>query len=48
MKAEIIEEKTVDWFERMVESPWFDRVCLMVIGLSALYFGPIVIAAFVR
>ena len=48
MKGEIIADKTLNWFERIIESPWCDRACWIVIILAALYFGPIVIAAFIR
>jgi hypothetical protein len=48
MKAEIIGDKMLDQFERFMESPWCDRVCLAIIGLAALYFTPMCIRAFLR
>lgn len=41
MKPEIIRDRTLDWFERFINSPWLDRACWIVIVLSALYFGPV-------
>lgn len=45
--SEILRDRTLDWFERLIESPWCDRVCWAVIGAAALYFGPIVIRTFI-
>ena len=41
MKPEVIRDKTLDWFERLMNSPWLDRVCWVVIILAALYFGTV-------
>lgn len=48
MKPEIIRDRTLDWFERMMISPWLDRACWIVIVLGALYFGPVAIAIILR
>jgi hypothetical protein len=48
MKAEIIRDRGIDWLDKVFDSPWCDRVCLMIIGLAALYFVPIVVRIFVR
>ena len=47
MKAEILADRTLDWFERMIGSPWCDRICWGVIIMAALYFGPIVVRTFI-
>jgi len=48
MKAELIVDKTLCWFERMMDSPWCDRVCLTVIVVEAFYLGIGVIVNFLR
>jgi hypothetical protein len=39
--AGFIRDKNVDWFERLIESPWCDRACWTVIGMAIMYFGPV-------
>lgn len=48
MKPEIIRDRTLDLFERMIGSPWLERSCWIVIILAALYFGPVAIAIMIR
>ena len=38
MRREALADKTLSWFERLMNSPWCDRACGIVIGLSALYW----------
>ena len=42
MNPEIIRDRTLDWFERFMDSPWLERGCWIVLVLAALYFGPVV------
>ncbi|MHB8909404.1 MAG: hypothetical protein ACYDAA_11065 [Syntrophales bacterium] len=30
-----------DWEERYLCSPWIDKICLVVIAVSLLYFAPV-------
>lgn len=48
MKMEILADKTLGWFERMVESPWCDRWCYAVVTLSALYIGWMLLRIIIR
>lgn len=43
IKPEFIRDKTLDWFEWMMNSPWLERACWIVIVLAALYFSPVII-----
>jgi len=43
MKTEIIRDRTLDWFERFINSPWLERACWIVIGLATLYFSQVII-----
>jgi hypothetical protein len=43
MKPEIIRDRTLDWFEALMNSPWCDRMCWIVIIVAALYFGPTIV-----
>lgn len=38
MRPEIIRDKTLDWFERMMGSPWLDRGCMAFIAIAVIYF----------
>jgi hypothetical protein len=38
MRAEI-GDRTMDLFDRIIESHWCDRACWIVIVTAALYFG---------
>ena len=48
MKPEIIRDRTLDWFERFMDSPWLDRISWFVIGAAALYFLPLILSAFLN
>lgn len=48
MKPAIIRDRTLDWFERMMNSPWLDRGCYFVIGAAALYFLPLILSTFLN
>lgn len=45
---EIIRDKALAWIDRLTESPWFDRACWAVIGMSIAYFGPVCIRILAR
>jgi len=42
IRPELIRDRTLDWFERMMNSPWLERACWGVIVLAALYFSPVI------
>ncbi|GAB6270554.1 MAG: hypothetical protein STSR0003_03940 [Smithella sp.] len=48
MKPEIIRDKTLDWFERMMDSPWLERACWGVIVAAALFFGPVAVHILIK
>jgi hypothetical protein len=48
MRSEIFRDRTVDWTERLLASPWIDRTCKAVIAIAYLYFGLGLLAAVVR
>ncbi len=48
MKMEILADKTLGWFERMMESPWCERVVWTVIGFSAFYVGLMCLRVIIR
>jgi len=48
MKPEIICDRTLDWFARMMNSPWTGIGCMAVIGIAAIYFGLIALNALMR
>lgn len=41
MKPEIIRDRTLDWFERLMNSAWIERGGWIVIILATLYFVPV-------
>jgi len=43
MKAIVIRDKTLDWFERICSGPWLERTCRAVCLFAALYFGTAVV-----
>ncbi|HPN08365.1 MAG TPA: hypothetical protein PLU95_03605 [Syntrophales bacterium] len=48
MKPEVIRDRTLDWFERMMNSLWLERACWGVIGAAVLYFGPVAVWILLR
>jgi hypothetical protein len=48
MTPEIIRDRTLDWFEQMMKSPWFDRGCVVLAGLAVIYFGLIALNGLAR
>ena len=48
MTVEIIRDKTVDWVERLFDSPGFDLACRAIIVLAALYFLPAIVRILAR
>ena len=40
-QPEIIRDKTIDWIDWLIESPWCERMCWAVIGMAIMYFGPV-------
>ncbi len=48
VEAEIFRDLVVDWFERFMDGPWIDRACWAVMGAAVVYFGPRMVAAFIR
>ena len=44
----IIRDNTLDWFERMMNSPWLDRGCWAVNGIAVIYFGLIALNVLTR
>ena len=48
MKKEIIRDRTLDWFERFIDSTWLDRIIWFVIGLASLYFLPPILSTFLN
>jgi len=48
MKAEFIRDKSLDWFERITNSPWLNRGCLAIIGIAVIYFGLIALNVLTR
>lgn len=47
MTPEIIRDRSLGWFDRIMGSPWCGRVCWIVMAVAALYFGTRACAAFV-
>lgn len=39
---ELLRDRSLDWFDRLMNGPWLDRGCWAVIGIAALYFGGLV------
>lgn len=48
MKSGIFRDRTVDWTEKLLASPWIDRACKAAIAIAYLYFGLGFLAAMVR
>lgn len=46
MKIEILADKTLDSFERFLNSAWPDGIGWTVIIMAALYFLPVVVCTF--
>jgi len=41
-----IADRSVGWFEGLMDGPWADRACWTVLILAVLYFGALGIRAF--
>ena len=39
MTREILRDKTVDWLEKLLESPHLEYACCAVIAFAITYFG---------
>lgn len=48
MKPEIIRDRTLDWLERLMNSPWLERGCWCVIVAAALFFGPVAVRILIK
>ena len=39
MKMELLRDRTVDWMDRIFDSPYLEYVCCAVIAFAIAYFG---------